>query len=327
MKKTIALTLVLTLLCSLVITSCAEKEDPAEPTGSATSVTATTELATETTTKAATKAEAKSETKTSPTTPATTPKGEPLYNEKGQLISTDLGMESLANARELGGIQTADGRTVKYGLLLRTARLNQASEADLNRLSEVYGVKTIIDLRYTTEESEDPDPEVEGAENIFMSMVSLPSEINFSGWDLELVYEALTEQDSLEDGLESAGQDIAYQFMVSNNYSRNVMTKVFDILLKANGEEAVLWHCSGGKDRTGIIAYLILSALGVEESVAMDNYMVTNVYKGEHSVEENWLTAAITVINNNYGGVQSYLRNELGLTEAELLQLQDAYLE
>ena len=83
-----------------------------------------------------------------------------------------LGMEKLSNARQLGGYVTEDGKMrVKSGVLLRTAKLCDASEADIQKLRDTYHLTDIIDMRATLEIENDPDPEIDGAKNTHIIII------------------------------------------------------------------------------------------------------------------------------------------------------------
>ena len=73
-------------------------------------------------------------------------------------------LTGVGNARELGGYTTEDGRTVKHGALLRTAKLADATEEDIQRLLTVYRLAVDVDFRGDGEVESAPDPEMEGVE-------------------------------------------------------------------------------------------------------------------------------------------------------------------
>ena len=102
------------------------------------------------------------------------------------MLRNSIGLSGVQNARELGGYRSEDGRVVKGGVLLRTARLSTGTEEDLKRLKEVYHLAKIIDLRsdeeiygseeialFTGSKDPDPDPEIEGAEYINLQILDL----------------------------------------------------------------------------------------------------------------------------------------------------------
>ena len=73
-----------------------------------------------------------------------------------------LNMSTISNARELGGYQTRDGKTVREGVLLRTGALTDASQEELDSLINDYNLTAIIDMRASYELAEDPEPAVDG---------------------------------------------------------------------------------------------------------------------------------------------------------------------
>jgi protein-tyrosine phosphatase len=107
--------------------------------------------------------------------------------------------------------------------------------------------------------------------------------------------------------------------------------------------EPLLFHCTAGKDRTGLAAALVLYALGVSEADIWRDYLLTNqlykrnsigatslapdVLKIVWEVQESFLQASLEEIHARYGNVQNYLSQELNLTPAALLRLQSLYLD
>ena len=105
--------------------------------------------------------------------------------------SRSLLLTGVGNARELGGYTTEDGRTVKHGVLLRTAKLADATEDDIQRLLTVYRLAVDVDFRSDGEVESAPDPEMEGVEYLnihIMDESSGPPE------ELEAEIKALEEQ-------------------------------------------------------------------------------------------------------------------------------------
>jgi hypothetical protein len=80
----------------------------------------------------------------------------------GSMAAQTLNLTGVENARDLGGYVTEDGRKVKPGVLLRTAKLAGAKDTDIQTLLNTYHLKQVIDLRTTTEVTEAPDPKIEG---------------------------------------------------------------------------------------------------------------------------------------------------------------------
>ena len=115
----------------------------------------------------------------------------------------------------------------------------------------------------------------------------------------------------------------------------------FELLLAES--TPLVFHCSAGKDRTGFAAALILSALGVSRDVVFQDYMLTNllwkidplsmgnlpadVTAALGRAEEAFLAAAYETIDTEFGGMDHYLRQELGLQQPQRTRLFDLYLE
>lgn len=254
------------------------------------------------------------------------------------------GLVGLNNGRDLGGYITADGQyQVKHGLLLRTAKLADATDADIALLSSNYDIEKVIDLRMLPERLSKPDKKIPGAQTYNISTQTIPNIFAITGEDWLMMLTAI------KSGVMDTYMTGMYRQLISDPMAIRGTQKFFKEVLSADG--AVLWHCTSGKDRTGIEAYLLLCALGVSEDVARAEYLNTNVfmaekaqanydkaYKYTHSkwiatefkkyegVSESWLDVALTVIAR-YGGVDAYLRNVIGLTDADFAQLRDMYLE
>lgn len=254
-----------------------------------------------------------------------------------------VGLEGLNNGRDLGGYITADGQyQVKHKLLLRTAKLADASAEDIAIL-QGYGIEKVIDLRMLPERLSKPDKKIPDAQTINISTQTIPNIFAITGEDWLMMLSAI------KSGVMDTYMTAMYRQLISDPMAIRGTQKFFKEVLSAKG--AVLWHCTSGKDRTGIEAYLLMCALGVSEDVARAEYLNTNVlmaderkasydkaYKYTHSkwiasefekyegVSEKWLDVALTVVER-YGGVDAYLRDVIGLTDADFAQLQSMYLE
>ena len=102
-------------------------------------------------------------------------------------------------------------------------------------------------------------------------------------------------------------------------------------------------HCTAGKDRTGFACALILHTLGVADDVISEDYLLTNRFYGRDpnhrsdlpelvkqvlgSVQASFLGAAFEAINADYGDLETYLRDGLGLGKAERAHLEARYLQ
>ena len=161
----------------------------------------------------------------------------------------------ISNLRDLGGIPAADGKRIKRGMLIRSASLAEAEERDLK------GISTVIDLRTPAESEEEPD-RCWGAEYL-----SIPS------FD-----------ESAAGITRESGAPVTAVPEMSGLYRMAALTLAvpFSRTLKAIiGHDfstgAVLWHCAGGKDRTGVITALVLMLLGIPREGIVEDYLRTNI--------------------------------------------------
>ena len=267
-------------------------------------------------------------------------------------LPRSLHMEKLANARDLGGIRAADGRTVAESVLLRTAALAEASPQDLECLLSEYRVKTILDLRSEDEIRQRPDPVLPGVRYVHIRIMD---ETLFE--DDRDVIERVEQPDlkaiaaSLLKTASENDMSALYAIMLKSDVGKEGFRRFFREIL-ATEEGAVLWHCSAGKDRTGLGAALLLTALGADRRTILEDYMLTNDYcRGRHEaiyqkllaqgftkeqsltaagimegVSEDLLLKAFAAIEADNGTAEGYLKNQLGLTEDDLETLRRRYL-
>ena len=271
--------------------------------------------------------------------------------------SQSIGLTGVGNAREIGGYTTSDGKRVKRGLILRSASLSNASDEDIKRLQDVYHLSKVIDLRMNRETEAQPDPEIPGAENIHLGII-----------DEKLIAERMAAMDKSElasyDPNDNIGKlkiamklgilgDQMYVNFLSGNQGKENYKRMFEELLSMPEGESLLFHCTQGKDRTGLAAMLILSALSVDEDTIIEDFMLTNTfnaklieserkmliekgYEGEElqtlmlamdEVDFRYMQNALDWIKENYGSVKGYITKELGISDEQIEALKTMYLE
>ena len=240
------------------------------------------------------------------------------------------------NFRELGGYRADEGKTVKWGQIYRgfpTGRLT--TEADRARLDGL-GLRLILDLRSGAEAAKLPDYVPDGARLVQICGLrdATGQEIDFSPNDIQRLVQSAPAGMSLT--------QLMYRQMLTGN-------KAFKELFRAleAGETPILFHCTAGKDRTGVAAMLILLALGASDETICADYARTNLCRAaeiekamaDHAAEiaadpaqrMRWQTSAgvdpetapfvLRTIRQDYGSAESYLEAEYGLTPARLMRL------
>lgn len=258
----------------------------------------------------------------------------------------ELPFEGGRNFRELGGYPAADGRHVRRGLFYRgIATAGLVSEAD-RALLESLGLRAILDLRSSREAAANPDRVPPGAQLWQQCALCAEDghEISFSPEDIALLQRSAPP--------EIQGEDV----FVRGMYCRMLFgNPAFRLLFRLLEEQQVplLFHCTAGKDRTGVAAMLILLALGASDQTICADYEKTNlcraevirrrmeehadeiaadpsrakVYQGMEGVDPAVGPFVLDQIRRRYGSAEAYLEAEFGLDAARLARLRQLYLE
>lgn len=258
-------------------------------------------------------------------------------------------LPSIANARDLGGYVLPDGHRIKPGLLLRGGALARASQEDLLCLATKYHVAKVFDFRTSVELKQAPDQEVAGATNIWMPAFDEESQ---KMQNMSLPHEAYRDLGNwiVKHGKEPMVQAIAkdmYLEMVSNEFTQ-VQYAGFLMNIVATDSGAIYWHCSQGKDRTGIGAAYLLAALGADRELIMKDYAVSAEYYKEElesylcqvdtpeeaavlqtfiSVNSDYFAAALDWIDEKWGSMMNFLKGPLLMGDDDFRILRERYLE
>ncbi|MBQ3417168.1 MAG: tyrosine-protein phosphatase [Ruminococcus sp.] len=252
---------------------------------------------------------------------------------------SEIRLKSIKNIRDFEGIVTADGKNLKRGHFIRSSALYDLSRDDRRILFDEFRVRTVIDLRTEAEVEQKPDSYPKG-----VTYINLP-----------LIDEAtagITHEQRQKRDL-SAVPDMRdlYRLVVTNEKTIANFREIFRLILSSYEKGAVLWHCTEGKDRCGLVSALFLSLLGVERDEVTANYLLTNLYnkwkarkyyclillykwnrqlakkvRGMFIADESYLDAALDAIDEQFGGIESYLKNQLGITDEQRKRLREFYL-
>ena len=240
--------------------------------------------------------------------------------------------DGVENVRDLGGLTRSDGAKIRENMLFRTGHLGRASQADVQRLAD-WGVKRIVDMRDRRERERSPDREVPGAKSLWIPPVR----------DLE---EVIPIKSTVPREVRQVFHEF-YRLLSLHPGAIEAYAGFFRELLAAGGAP-VLWHCTQGKDRTGVGAMLLLSALGFDRETAVEEYLLTNRFAAGQmeamrlaraSQEELALMGEVfpvfernaryyfECVDFEYGTVDNYLEMALGLGPEERAKLEEYYLE
>ena len=210
---------------------------------------------------------------------------------------------------------------MKQGMLFRSEMLHKLSKKNQKLLKEK--VKVVVDLRMPEEALREPDNIMPGIEYMSLPVLSLS----------ELQAEA-----------KASETKEFYRLFVSEK-RHDFWTKLFRILLE---KDAILFHCTSGKDRTGTVTALILSTLGIDKELIFEDYLKTNenIYipfkwkmrmltmkKGQREsflenfvVKKEWLETAFDCINES-GGMKQFLKEVCSLSDEDIRKLKEKYLK
>lgn len=250
------------------------------------------------------------------------------------------------NFRDLGGYAGTGHKRIKEHKLIRSGKMDLLSDRDIKFLSD-YGVKYDVDFRSPEELSTAPDRVPVGA-NYYHLPVFETDETQVSKTRKEEEVEFAADA---QGGYKNMVR--TYSEMVLLPHAQKAYRQFFDLLLSNDDDgSALLFHCAAGKDRTGMGAVYLMSALGVEETTIRQDYITTNDYiqtplqemmskvhaagrnqnfaqsiRDLWTVKEDYIDTALATIRDNYGDMHRYLREAMDLSDQQLRDLQKIYLE
>lgn len=177
--------------------------------------------------------------------------------EAGQRITLD----GTVNTRDLGGWPLRGGGTTRYGRVWRSDAFTRATPRDLERLAE-QGVHTLIDLRTTGERDDAPHP--------------FDTDQRFDVVHVDLFGPVLA--GFMRGELTGDPFDLRTHYLASFRFARDAYAHAFEVIARSldTHDGPVVIHCTAGKDRTGLIAALLLRAAGAEETTITAEYALTH---------------------------------------------------
>lgn len=258
-----------------------------------------------------------------------------------------LPLKGTTNFRDLGGYKTTDGKTVKWGKLFRADELAGLTAADISYLQK-SGLKTIVDYRTKSEVAAKPDPTIAGVNYVYDPVFAETE--GSGGTDISTLFAALASGNS--DALGEPGE-----MLIEGNKgmvdSPAAYEKLFDLLLDP-ATNALVQHCTAGKDRTGLGSALILLSLGVPKETVVQDFLLSNTYRAAYNkasvdalvaqhhltdpkaievvqalmdVRPEYINAAFDEMDAKYGSIQGFLEKGIGLSQADQKKLKSLYLE
>ena len=239
-----------------------------------------------------------------------------------------MNVSGAPNFRHIGGYAGHAGRRVAAGRIFRSDHLGALTAQDGQRLSAL-GLNRVLDFRGVIERAAAPCAVPS------LTVHSLPIEPTI----VQVLTDLITAGHRLTPPEVVGHMRNTYRGFVRNNTHR--FAELFVHLLVS--DEPTVFHCTAGKDRTGLAAALVLRSLGVSEADVMRDYLLTNVRikpleASRHGldpsvvsvlsrVQPEFLQAAFEVIITDHGGFEAYLRDALDVGRHERERLRELYLE
>ena len=261
-------------------------------------------------------------------------------------------LKGARNTRLVPSFTTEDGRKVKEGAFIRSGKLNKVKADKREAFLKEYNVTKVLDFR--------TDVEVEEAKHFDypdnVEYIHLPL-LNkaFFGVTHEKKMSKILFKESRRmkyKDIEPGYMTEMYKSIVFDPYSESKFKEFFEILLN-HEEGAILYHCNGGKDRTGITTLFILTLLGVKEEEILKDFAMSDYFNRHYNrsrmllmtlfmfylpkysriltsmlhAKRIYLENMIAAINEKYGSLMNYLREAIGITEEMQEQLKQKYLD
>lgn len=258
-----------------------------------------------------------------------------------------IALEGASNFRDLGGYRTLDGRTLKWRRLFRSNRLNLLTDQDYATLSPL-GIRVVCDLRRPEERENDPTRWRSEPTPTFIALAqgSVKNEAR------EALAQAVASLAPRPETIRSLM--IMLYRRLAHEYSGHVRAIVDKVMAE---ETPLLFHCTAGKDRTGIAAALLLSALDVPRDVILEDYALTErLINYEHEMQResavrsvllnswfghltpearapvfradpSYLESMFEAIDQSHGSIDDFLSEEIGLDATTRTRLADRLLD
>ena len=233
-------------------------------------------------------------------------------------------LEGCFNFRDLGGYATRDGRRVRWRRLYRSDALHHLSDADLRHVRDELGVRTLVDLRSSAERRGEP-----------ASLLAAPPVMAH--------HVPLFDRERSGD---SPSLPLAEIYLMLLRVAREPIARAVRVL--AAGDAPALFHCAAGKDRTGLVAAVLLGALGVRDEDIVEDYAATRHGLGgiverlrssdsyqyvftelppdTLHAEPETMARVLEEAGKEYGSMREYLRGA-GFGEAELRGIEASLLD
>ena len=259
---------------------------------------------------------------------------------------TSLGIASVPNLRDAGGYMTADGSMVRRGVAYRANQLNPISPTDLKKIADL-GLKNDFDLRTAEEREAKPDILPPGVKDVWLNVLADAKGMNVAEVE-QVLKDPKTANALLGNGKAAAEFVKTYREFITLPSANAAFRQLF-VAMGDKNQLPALYHCTTGKDRTGWASAALLTLLGVPKDKVFEDYLQSNVYilpaykslidhfvaaGGDPAiphdilgVKAEYLQASFDQVSTQYGSVENYFDEGLGIDRAGQQKLRDRFLQ
>ena len=247
-------------------------------------------------------------------------------------------IEGCPNLRDLGGYETADGRRLKWGLIFRSSNLGRLTDRGLGQIKRL-GIQTACDFRTEAEALKLPNRFPDSSDVAYIRL-----SIQHGDYEPTIMFNRIRQGD-----YDWVSEDfMILGYIESVERYPEVWARLFQLVSDPR-RRPLLFHCTGGKDRTGAAAALILLALGVPAETVVADYGLSDGYNVDmrnviydhlrllgvdllkvepyFTAPEGRMRAFLGYIDDHYGSAVGYLVKKAGVSEEMIARLQDDLLE
>jgi protein-tyrosine phosphatase len=239
-------------------------------------------------------------------------------------------LEGAPNFRDLGGLPTADGRLTRRGVLFRSSALEELSSRDVRLLINDIGLRTVIDLR-----SADDRETAQSLLDTPVRYINLPISRGEPTTSLERPMGA--------DGRVDMPRIYGTYLEVSAPSISEIISEL------TSGATPAVFHCAAGKDRTGVVAAILLSAVGVTRDAVIADFMETESVladiiaylqrrpayadivlrfpPGTMDVDPKFMSDFLDDVERAYGGMSAWLIEHAGVSTESVSRLEQLLVE
>lgn len=242
----------------------------------------------------------------------------------------DIRIKKVHNFRTVGNIKNIEGKTLKEGKFYRSGNLYKLKKKSFDEIKEL-GIKEIIDLRNSKEIAQKPDNLPSGT--VYKNYSAFEDEGDQLDQAKKLVLKGKVNGSDADKRMLGFYKDYVTE---NTEIIRKIVTEILD------SDQPILYHCTAGKDRTGVITALILTILKFDKTTIYNDYLLSNNYRKKlvdkrlnlannlhflypkmdikvleklSWVETDYLDAAFNEINKEFGSTDNYIQQVLGISD------------